>query len=104
MARIVFKVQDKEDGTVFIDMTEMAAEESELDSTEISPAVMIALAFQELTNGQHSELIHKLIDARLDRMKMRRDKDGKVWGKEETVITDADGNVLSSPKSAQNTN
>lgn len=102
MANITLKISDKTDGSVFIDMTEMLADEGELDSTDISPAVMIALAFQELTAGHHSELIHKLIDARLDRMKMRRDEDGKVWGKDDVEVVGVE--TSSSPKSAQNTN
>jgi hypothetical protein len=104
MARIVLKIEDKDDGSVFIDMTEMAAAEAELDSTNISPAVMIALAFQEMTNGKHSELIHKLIDVRLDRMNMRREADGTVWGKDDHIATEVERQPLSSGKPPSNEN
>lgn len=83
MAKISFTIEDREDRSVFIDMREVLAEKPELDNTDIAPSVMIALAFQELTSGGYDQLIHSLIDARLDRMNMRRDDDGKVWDKDD---------------------
>lgn len=77
MAKFTITLNDLPDGNVRVDRARALIPDAELDGP-LTPAAILYLAIDELTDGDHGELIHTLYRGRLERMQIEAEAHGII--------------------------